>query len=248
MQDTDGFETMLEMQKHILLRIVKLLTGSKINYPSQNRAQPPRSQDGRDANTKTPIAATPSTQSSNNPAHTRIWGVKIHRQGEFPSFTSTGPRARFVTEHFEPTHPIFKVGELCPLTVVYGIPIVVYSPTLSVGWDYPVKPGEKCDTADNQPAVYLRIETHNGFAPFRWQIMSPGPCYAVRQDKQPLTKELLETMYKFHASILDTDYFLETREGNPPYAITPEVFQDFSEKYWKEQKKAGRTMSSGDGR
>jgi len=42
-------------------------------------------------------------------------------------------------------------------------------------------------------------------------------------------------MYEFHASILGTDYFVDKMSGKAPYQITPKVFQDFSDKYWREQ-------------
>jgi hypothetical protein len=77
--------------------------------------------------------------------------------GSSPTFT--GPEARFVPEFFDPSHPIFAYGELCPFTVLYSIPIILYSPTMVRGQDWP---------EDNQPAVYLRIEPGSGFAPTQY--------------------------------------------------------------------------------
>lgn len=57
----------------------------------------------------------------------------------------------------------------------------------------------------------------------------------VRKDHKPLSKEVVETIYEFHASILGTDYFNDKMCGNTPYEITPMVFQDFSDKYWRKQ-------------
>jgi hypothetical protein len=60
-------------------------------------------------------------------------------------------------------------------------------------------------------------------------------CYVVRKDRKPLSKEVFETMYEFHSSILDTDYFMDKMSGHAPYEITPKVFQDFADNYWREQ-------------
>ena len=56
----------------------------------------------------------------------------------------------------------------------------------------------------------------------------------VRRDRKPLSKEVVETMYEFHSSILGTDYFVDKMNGDTVYEITPKVFQKFSEKYWRE--------------
>jgi len=40
-------------------------------------------------------------------------------------------------------------------------------------------------------------------------------------------------MYEFHSSILGTDYFMDKMSGNTPYDITPKIFQNFSDKYWR---------------
>lgn len=56
----------------------------------------------------------------------------------------------------------------------------------------------------------------------------------VRKDRKPLSKEVVETMYEFHSSILGTDYFMDKMSGNTPYEITPKVFQKFSDKYRRE--------------
>ena len=60
-------------------------------------------------------------------------------------------------------------------------------------------------------------------------------CYVVRQDHKPLSKEVVETMYEFHSSILGTDYFVDKMGGNTPYEITAKIFQDFSDEYWRKQ-------------
>jgi hypothetical protein len=82
-------------------------------------------------------------------------GVKLHPKGYSSNTTSRGPRARFVEETFAPNHSIFSRGELCPFTALYGIPVIIFSQALSFGLS-----GD-----ENQPAVYLRIEADDGFAP-----------------------------------------------------------------------------------
>lgn len=54
-------------------------------------------------------------------------------------------------------HLVFKRGELCPVTKLFGIPLLIYSAAVERGIDMPGQ--------GNQPAVYLRIEPHDGFAP-----------------------------------------------------------------------------------
>lgn len=72
--------------------------------------------------------------------------------------------------------------------------------------------------------------------PFFFLIINniPYKCYVVRKDRKPLPKEVVETMYEFHSSILGTDYFMDKMSGNTPYEITPKVFQKFSDKYRRE--------------
>ena len=54
-------------------------------------------------------------------------------------------------------HPVFKRGELCPVTALFGIPLLIYSAAAERRIDM--------SGQGNQPAVYLRIEPDNGFAP-----------------------------------------------------------------------------------
>uniref|UniRef100_A0A8H8CPL9 Uncharacterized protein n=1 Tax=Psilocybe cubensis TaxID=181762 RepID=A0A8H8CPL9_PSICU len=142
---------------------------------------------------------------------------------------------RFVPFQFNRDHDIFRLGEVCPFTELYGVPIILFSPLVHLG------KREPNDMMDNLPAVYLRIEPRNGFAPLRWQENYLGNCYAVRRDRQPLTPLDLEAMYAFHESRLDSDYFEYALDGLPyPYKITPKLFREFSESYWEQEKEFGR--------
>ncbi|CAA7260743.1 unnamed protein product [Cyclocybe aegerita] len=176
--------------------------------------------DGKDI----PTGSTSSfPRAPTTPSHAQdvVVGVKI-----LDSDSTKGNRGRhFVAEIFKPDHPIFTRGELCPLTAVYGIPILLYRT------QFPY--------SDNQPAVYLRIEPSSGFAPFHWQTDWNGICYAVRKDRQPLHPELLETMHEFHSSLLGSGYFKEP-VGRRPYQITPKAYRKFSDEYWRKQKQFGR--------
>jgi hypothetical protein len=84
-------------------------------------------------------------------------GVKLYSKGYSSNVSSHGHRARFVDEKIAPNHPIFTRGELCPLTALYGIPVIIFSEALS----------SNLSGDENQPAVYLRIEVDNGFAPIQ---------------------------------------------------------------------------------
>ncbi|KDR67771.1 hypothetical protein GALMADRAFT_231682 [Galerina marginata CBS 339.88] len=214
------------------------VSGSDLTESPPARSQGPQSQGKSTA----PLVDATLKSSLSSPTQRTdpeavIWGVKI-LPNEYSKTNAT--KDLFISSHFKLDHPIFTRGELCPLTVLSGIPIVLYSPLLMGGSFDP-----KEVMSENQPAVYLRIEAHNGFAPVHWQMNGAGTCYAVRRDRQPLAKELLETIYQFHASLLSSVYF---ESEKPPYPITPARFQAFSDKYWQKEKKNGRTVSGGDGR
>ena len=62
----------------------------------------------------------------------------------------------FRTVDLQQTHPIFKNGDVCPVSEVVGLPLVIYrhSPAGGSG------PG-----ADNQIATYLMVDPVSGYAP-----------------------------------------------------------------------------------
>ena len=64
-------------------------------------------------------------------------------------------------------------------------------------------------------------------------------AFVVRRDRQPLTKETVETMYHFHVSLKLSNVF-KHKGGSlrPPYEltqVTPTSFREFSVKYWTEE-------------
>ena len=59
------------------------------------------------------------------------------------------------------SHPIFTQGELCPVTAMCGFPLLIYSEAIHGGL-----PAYE----NNQPAVYLRIEPDDGFAPAQYVL------------------------------------------------------------------------------
>ncbi|KAH9484839.1 Ankyrin repeat and MYND domain-containing protein 2 [Psilocybe cubensis] len=176
--------------------------------------------------TKSPPLNPNTTPSGSSPGV--VHGVKlIAENGRYRP-------GRFVPFEFKKDHNIFKRGEICPFTALYGVPIILYSPLVHLG-------KSDVDDKDNQPAVYLRIQPDSGIAPPQWQLSYLGTCYAVRRDRQPLTPLDLEAMYAFHESRLDSDYFEYALDGLPyPYKITPKLFREFSESYWEQEKEFGR--------
>ncbi|KAF8149434.1 hypothetical protein B0H34DRAFT_733732 [Crassisporium funariophilum] len=155
-----------------------------------------------------------------------VWGIRI-----LSNDSSLPLLEKFVPEEItDPSHPIFKSGELCPATPLYGVPLMILSLNLA-------RLGPR-HNADNQPSVYLRIEPESGFAPPHWQMDYPGNCIVIRKDRKPLKKELIETMFEFHASMLRSDFF-ETPGAQS--RITPERYQAFAENYVRKQIGLGRT-------
>ncbi len=81
-----------------------------------------------------------------------VWGIKILDNRHQPWFS------QFQHVLLNTSHPIFTKGELCPVTAKCGYPLLIYSDSIHGGL-----PAQE----DNQPAVYLRIEPHDGFAPMQ---------------------------------------------------------------------------------
>ena len=84
-----------------------------------------------------------------------VWGIRLSSKGEFPVYKS------FIPELFSPDHPIFTLGELCPTTALYGIPLIICSTRMF----------SRYYSEDNQPAVFLRIEPHIGLAPIQLSFL-----------------------------------------------------------------------------
>lgn len=66
----------------------------------------------------------------------------------------------FETKDIEPTHKIYKQGEVCPLSLQVGLPLVMYR-HLHENPLYMTRD----EGLDNQIATYLMIAPKSGFAP-----------------------------------------------------------------------------------
>ncbi len=88
-----------------------------------------------------------------------VWGIRLLGKADYDPAKSAGADRGGAFQHvlLKTDDPVFTRGELCPVTKLYGLPILIHSPAMAKG----------LDAAGNQPAVYLRIEPDNGFAPMR---------------------------------------------------------------------------------
>ncbi|KZT29102.1 hypothetical protein NEOLEDRAFT_1056884 [Neolentinus lepideus HHB14362 ss-1] len=162
-----------------------------------------------------------------------VWGINIlpNQMGCLEGGSNTGgdDDREKLFEHvlLKINHPVFSMGELCPVTRMAGLPLIVYSGALMMGVGI--------ETARaNQAAVYLRIEPDNGLAPIQF-------CIVVRQDRRPLTRQTIETMWQFAAKLIDA-FGYPTDDGWAPVKslMVPAYWQMFSRDYYEEQQKKGR--------
>ncbi|KAI0641801.1 hypothetical protein C8Q79DRAFT_918876 [Trametes meyenii] len=155
-------------------------------------------------------------------AEDKVWGIKIldNRFGPWPR--------QFKHVLLKTSHPIFTQGELCPVTAKCGFPLVIWSRTIHGGTPA---------MGNNQPAVYLRIEPHDGFAPSHWQSHEPGTCIVVRQDRKLLTREAIEIVYNFHSHLLDLADPALAVNGRSPFGepLTPQWLRSFADEYCEEE-------------
>jgi hypothetical protein len=86
-----------------------------------------------------------------------VWGIKLLCEGDLKKMKGTGDDRRFQHILVNIKDPVFTRGELCPVTGLVGIPILIYSQAMESGRDN--------EDGNNQPAVYLRIEADDAFAP-----------------------------------------------------------------------------------
>ncbi|KIM45576.1 hypothetical protein M413DRAFT_442243 [Hebeloma cylindrosporum] len=80
-----------------------------------------------------------------------ILGVKIFSDVHTSNLSSRAQNPRFVEEHFVQTDEIFTMGELCPVTEFYGIPILILFESTRDGFH-----------DDNSPALDLCIGAYGG--------------------------------------------------------------------------------------
>ncbi|KAF5390835.1 hypothetical protein D9757_004452 [Collybiopsis confluens] len=164
----------------------------------------------------------------------KIWAIRIlnnngrYRQGIEPAHY-------FRHEVVSPA--IFRYGELCPVTKHIGIPLIICR-DMSRG--FPSSNNMNAENiGSNEIAVKLRIEdTANALAPMDWQLDVPE-CVVMREDREPLTMQLLETIYSFNKYLLSYPII---DKGWAPWQglLNPSVWQYYAMKYYEEQKAEGR--------
>ncbi|KAJ3755224.1 putative zf-MYND domain-containing protein [Lentinula raphanica] len=125
-------------------------------------------------------------------------------------------------------HPIYTHGERCPVTKRIGIPLIIYS----TGVRNPDATGL------NEIVVKLRVEATDGFAPDTW-LQMPGECLVIREDRKPLTREMLETVYGFMRHLMSYP-ILDEGWASWQGLLNPSVWQMYAKKYYEDQKAAGR--------
>ncbi|KAJ3862781.1 putative zf-MYND domain-containing protein [Lentinula novae-zelandiae] len=158
-----------------------------------------------------------------------VWGIRILSNNG--ATATTGDLSQYFRHELirvSSTQSIFTQGEECPVTRRIGIPLVIYST------------GVCCAHATglNEVAVKLRVEATDGFAPDMW-LHKPGECLVVRKDRKPLTRELLEALYRFISSLMSypiSDKGWASWHG----LLNPSVWQMFAKKYYEDQENAGR--------
>lgn len=93
-----------------------------------------------------------------------VWGIEILSLGDARTAgvpkDSTEERFRHIL--LKKGHLAFAKAERCPATAACGLPVRIFSPVYHTGQ-------VSADHSDdgNQPAVYLRIEVNDGFAPMQ---------------------------------------------------------------------------------
>ncbi|PFH45906.1 hypothetical protein AMATHDRAFT_51402 [Amanita thiersii Skay4041] len=164
----------------------------------------------------------------------KTWGIQLLCKGEFKLLNTEDESARFKHIHLPNSHPVFTIGELCPVPALCGFPLLIFSPGVHLGQ-------QPTGEWENQPAVYLRIEPKDAFAPMPWQMLDPGTCILARKDHKSLTKETIEAVWKWTAKIIDAAGY-PTYDGWAPIRglVNPATFQMFTRDYFKEQKAKGR--------
>jgi len=167
------------------------------------------------------------------------WAIELLCKGDLQALDTKEDSAIFRHIRIPNTHPIFTRGEPCPLMVRCGIPLLIYSPVLQ-GGKAPTSL-EQASQQNNQAAVYMRIEPHNGFAPPLWQIQDPGTCILARRDHRPLTREAAEMMWKWAAKVINAAGYPSDDGWAPLLDLSnPATFQMFSRDYYDEQNEKGR--------
>ncbi|KAF5390834.1 hypothetical protein D9757_004451 [Collybiopsis confluens] len=149
----------------------------------------------------------------------KFWGIRIMSNRGAPEGQS--PADYFRHEAVPATHGIFREGESCPVTRHIGIPLIIYRDT------------DRRTPGANEIAVKLRINATDGFAPTSWQL-GPGECIVVREDRKPLTMQLLEAIYRFNRHLMS---YPIVDEGWASWhgLLNPSVWQYYAMQYYEKQ-------------
>ncbi|KAJ4473009.1 putative zf-MYND domain-containing protein [Lentinula aciculospora] len=156
-----------------------------------------------------------------------VWGIRILSNN---GATKTGDPSQYFRHELirDTKHAIFTQGERCPVTKRIGIPLIIYSTGVC----------EAHTTGLNEIAVKLRVEATDGFAPDMW-LYKPGECLVIREDRKPLTRELLEAVYSFISHLMSYP-ILDQGWSSWHGLLNPSVWQMYAKKYYEDQENAGR--------
>lgn len=93
-----------------------------------------------------------------------VWGIEVLSVGDAKKagVPEDPPDGRFRHILLKQGHHAFSKAELCPATAACGLPVRIFSPVIHMG-----RLSANHSDDGNQPAVYLRIEVDDGFAPFQ---------------------------------------------------------------------------------
>ena len=94
------------------------------------------------------------------------------------------------------SHPILRHGVISPVSVMIGIPLLIYRYNSKVGID-------RIDGSeyDNQRITYLMIDNRSGFADFMWQ-QDIGTALVIRKDRQPFDERHAEVIFQYFKYLL----------------------------------------------
>lgn len=94
------------------------------------------------------------------------------------------------------SHPILRHGVKSPVSVMIGIPLLIYRYDSQVGID-----AISGSEYDNQRVTYLMIDDRSGFAPFIWQ-QDIGTALVIREDRQPFDERHAEVIFQYFKYLL----------------------------------------------
>ena len=91
-----------------------------------------------------------------------VWGIELLSRGDTrkAGVPEGSPDGRLRHILLKQGHPALAKAEVCPATAACGLPVCIFSPVIHMGWS-----SADDDDDGNQPAVYLRIDVDDGFAP-----------------------------------------------------------------------------------